>query len=771
MKLKHLSFLVLVLALVLTTRSALADPLGTAFTYQGQLKNGGAAYTGTCDMQFSLYDALAAGTQIGTTQNLNGVTVTSSLFTVKLDFGASVFTGDERYLEIAVKCGADAGFTTLSPRQQLTAVPYALYALNAPSSGAGWSLTGNSGTDSSTNFVGTTDDEGLTLRVNNVIGWRLQPNGTNVPSIIGGYSGNSISGGVIGGVIGGGGASGNTNLVSDDYGVVGGGFNNQAGDNGGDTTDNLYTTIGGGFGNTASRTAAVVAGGQNNLANSDHSAIVGGEDNTASNSYASILGGGGNTASGLGSVIGGGFDNTASGRNSAVGGGNTNQATRDFSTVGGGQNNTASGDHSIVGGGESNTASGFRSTIAGGYDNSANTDLTTVAGGESNTASGDHATIGGGIGNTASGGNSVVGGGNGNQATGNNSTIAGGSENLAGGDSATIGGGNTNETSADQATIAGGEFNIASSSKATVGGGSGNTASQVFATVSGGESNVASNDHATVAGGVGNTASGSNSAVSGGDTNEASGSNSIIIGGFSNIASGDTSVVLGGDNNSAAGDGSTVGGHRAKGYDEDTQTPYNGVFLYADGNDFDFFATGDNQFRARATGGVQFVTAIDGGTGADTAGVKVDAGDGSWSSLSDRNAKQNFSAIDAREILRRVAAMPILKWNYKSQSDNIQHIGPMAQDFYAAFNVGSDEKHITTIDADGVSLAAIQGLNQVVQEQQVEINALKNQNADYARATNELKLFSIGAIFAALLAVGACVYVVRTQVAMANRKT
>ena len=132
--------------------------------------------------------------------------------------------------------------------------------------------------------------------------------------------------------------------------------------------------------------------------------------------------------------------------------------------------------------------------------------------------------------------------------------------------------------------------------------------------------------------------------------------------------------------------------------------------------------------------------------------------------------EKRYLEIDAREILQRVAQMPILKWNYKTQDARVQHIGPMAQDFYAAFNVGEDEKHITTIDADGVSLAAIQGLNQIVIEQNARITSLENQNAEYARAASELKLFAIGAMFAALLAVGACVYVVRTQVAIANRK-
>ena len=65
--------------------------------------------------------------------------------------------------------------------------------------------------------------------------------------------------------------------------------------------------------------------------------------------------------------------------------------------------------------------------------------------------------------------------------------------------------------------------------------------------------------------------------------------------------------------------------------------------------------------------------------------------------------------------------MPITTWNYKSQDAAVRHIGPMAQDFAAAFKVGASDRRITTVDADGVALAAIQGLNQVVQEQQAEL--------------------------------------------------
>jgi hypothetical protein len=113
------------------------------------------------------------------------------------------------------------------------------------------------------------------------------------------------------------------------------------------------------------------------------------------------------------------------------------------------------------------------------------------------------------------------------------------------------------------------------------------------------------------------------------------------------------------------------------------------------------------------------------------------AGSGSWGSLSDRNAKANFSPTDGRDVLARLVAIPVQTWNYTAQDPAIRHIGPMAQDFYAAFAVGEDERYISTIDADGVALASIQGLYQIVQEkdatiasQQQAIDALKQQNAD-----------------------------------------
>jgi Flp pilus assembly pilin Flp len=92
---------------------------------------------------------------------------------------------------------------------------------------------------------------------------------------------------------------------------------------------------------------------------------------------------------------------------------------------------------------------------------------------------------------------------------------------------------------------------------------------------------------------------------------------------------------------------------------------------------------------------------------------------------SDRNKKANFAAVNAREVLARVVSLPIETWNYLSQGPSVRHIGPMAQDFRASFGVGSDDTHIDMVDASGVSLAAIQGLYDLVQEQAAVITLLE----------------------------------------------
>ncbi len=323
-----------------------------------------------------------------------------------------------------------------------------------------------------------------------------------------------------------------------------------------------------------------------------------------------------------------------------------------------------------------------------------------------------------------------------------------GSPNLIGGyfgnnvtaglEGATIGGGGVsglvNKVEVNYGTVAGGIGNTATGTIAgvqysTVSGGRGNTASHDAATVAGGRFNNAISQDSTVAGGNSNTAGsinpgeGTYSTVAGGLNNKASGMGSTVAGGGSNTASGLYSTVAGGKQNIAAGDYSFAAGRLAKIIDP----LHAGSFLFADSTNADFNSVAANEFAVRATGGVRLVTAVD-GTGAPTAGVTLAAGGSAWNVISDRAKKENFAPVDNKEVLEKVAALPIETWNYKTQDDSIRHIGPMAQDFRAAFGLGEDEKTISTVDPDGVALAAIQGLYKLVKDQQAEIAELKKHN-------------------------------------------
>jgi hypothetical protein len=106
---------------------------------------------------------------------------------------------------------------------------------------------------------------------------------------------------------------------------------------------------------------------------------------------------------------------------------------------------------------------------------------------------------------------------------------------------------------------------------------------------------------------------------------------------------------------------------------------------------------------------------------------------------SDRNLKENFTPVSARGVLEKVSAMPISRWNFKGDTAT-PHVGPMAQDFHAAFGLGTDDKHIATVDADGVALAAIQGLNQKVEAENTALREeLKRRDAENMEFKNRLE--------------------------------
>jgi hypothetical protein len=100
----------------------------------------------------------------------------------------------------------------------------------------------------------------------------------------------------------------------------------------------------------------------------------------------------------------------------------------------------------------------------------------------------------------------------------------------------------------------------------------------------------------------------------------------------------------------------------------------------------------------------------------------------SFNATSDRNAKTNFLSVNALEVLNKVARLPISRWNYKTDNSSLQHVGPMAQDFHAAFGLnGSDDKHLNAVDVQGVTLAAIQGLNRKLEQKSARISELEQQ--------------------------------------------
>jgi hypothetical protein len=120
------------------------------------------------------------------------------------------------------------------------------------------------------------------------------------------------------------------------------------------------------------------------------------------------------------------------------------------------------------------------------------------------------------------------------------------------------------------------------------------------------------------------------------------------------------------------------------------------------------------------------VTIRSNNTAANT-GVTMAANAGSWSSLSDRRLKTGIVPVNASDVLSRVIALPMATWSYIAQGEAIRHMGPMAQDFSAAFGLGENNTTIATIDADGVALAAIQGLNEKLEG---ERDALRAENAE-----------------------------------------
>lgn len=157
-----------------------------------------------------------------------------------------------------------------------------------------------------------------------------------------------------------------------------------------------------------------------------------------------------------------------------------------------------------------------------------------------------------------------------------------------------------------------------------------------------------------------------------------------------------------------------------------------GSFVYADASSSTVTnATVANQFLVRASGGTNFYS-----DPANTMGVFLSAGSGSWASVSDKNKKENFEQVNGAEVLQKIKKLKITTWNYLSQDDAIRHMGPTAQDFYKAFHLGDNKESISMIDMDGITLLGIKSLYQ----QLLDLSALEKAD-ELNQKVNELDNF------------------------------
>jgi hypothetical protein len=165
---------------------------------------------------------------------------------------------------------------------------------------------------------------------------------------------------------------------------------------------------------------------------------------------------------------------------------------------------------------------------------------------------------------------------------------------------------------------------------------------------------------------------------------------------------------------------------------------FSGTFVWSDGSataSADTFRnTANNEFAARATGGFRFRTNLTG-----TTGCNLPAGSGVFNCTSSRYTKENFMMVSGEDVLSRLRKIQVSTWNYISEGGQVRHMGPMAEDFYQAFSLGTGNTSIGVQDLAGVSLAAVKALDlRTAQLQQksaevdklrVEVDALRSANA------------------------------------------
>jgi hypothetical protein len=723
MKIKPtVTFIALALLTLSTLNSQFATCFaqGTAFTYQGRLNGTNGPVNGSYDLTFTLFNTNTTGVAVAGPVTNSATSVSSGLFLVTLDFGG-VFTGSNYWLEIGVRTNGNGAFTTLTPRQAVTPTPYAIFAEGA------------------SNVVGVVPSGGLSGSYASAVTLNNAANSFN-----GSYTGNgggltNVNAAALNGLTAGrfwqlGGNNvtpgkflGSTNNQPVDIWV-----NNQrvvqlayASNAASGYSPNVVLGHSGNYVSNGVVGATIVGGGSTN-------GLFFPSTNRVLADFGTVVGGYGNTASGMNSIAMG-VGSVASGSQSTAMG--NASATGDYSTAMG--NSSASGNYSTAMGASgagavnatamgASAASGLQSTamgysIASGY-------ASTAAG--LSTASGLYSTAMGR--STATNLNSTATGTS--VALGQNSTAMGQSmatnlDDTAMGQSAASG----YYSTAMGQCVASGEYSTAMGASTASGRYStamGQSAASGYWSTAMGNNSSASGDDATAMGEY-STASGEGATAMGAST--ASGQFSTAMG--IATASGQTSFAAGYDANATLA-GSFV---------------WNSFPATANSND-------DHRFHVFGANGFDveyFSQRLDGG-GTHWAGIGIISGQtigtwtgaylsdsGVWQNASDRNRKTGFAPVNPQEVLAKVAALPVQSWRYTNETDVVRHLGPVAQDFKAAFGLGTDDKSIGTVDEEGVALAAIQGLNQKLETESkvkdAEIQTLKQQNDSLAERLNKLE--------------------------------
>lgn len=209
--------------------------------------------------------------------------------------------------------------------------------------------------------------------------------------------------------------------------------------------------------------------------------------------------------------------------------------------------------------------------------------------------------------------------------------------------------------------------------------------------------------------------------------------------GYTNRASGQGSVALGYRTESAADYGVAIG-YRATTCQTGTlsagncATPHTGAFIWGDESTTAYVnSQADNEFRIRANGGVRLRVspAANGNTpgAGGNVGCDLTVAVPSWTCASSRTVKKDFEPVVKEDVLARLQQMPVSTWNFEQGQDGIRHMGPVAEDFYAAFGLGESERSVMVQDMAGVSLAGVQALADRSDAIDARVAALEAQNA------------------------------------------